>query len=154
MNTQEAAALLAVAAAFDNRKPDPDAATAWSLALDGLRFIDCRDAIVAHYRTSSDWLMPQKVISEVKRIRGKRIADAGDLTPPPDLTPLETIAWLKDARRRIGDGDSLADHYGELTKRHLPDLRLALPSPAVDLDARRDLSVHQHAENEPTEEES
>lgn len=131
MNTQEAAALLSIAAAFDNRKPDPDAATAWAAALGDLRFVDCRDAIVAHYRTSSEWLMPNRVIGEVRRIRAKRIAEAGDLTPPPDLTPLETIAWLKTARRRIGDGEHPDDlaAYGELKARHMPDLRRALPSP-------------------------
>ena len=137
MNTQEAAALLAVAAAFDNRRPDADAARAWSLALDGYRFEDCRDAVVAHYRASAEWLMPNKVITEVKRIRAKRIAEAGDPTPPPDLTPLETIAWLRDTKRRIGDGE-MVDYlaaYGELSARQLPDLRRVLPSPDDEVTA-------------------
>lgn len=123
--------LLGIAASFDNRKPSEEAATAWSVALDGIRFIDARDAIVAHYRTSSEWLMPAKVITEVRRIRSKRIAEAGDLTPPPDLTPLETVAWLKEARARIGDGETVDQlaAYGELTPRHMPDLRRVLPSP-------------------------
>lgn len=131
MNTQEAAALLAVAAAFDNRKPDPDAAMAWAIALEDVRFNDARDAVVAHYRTSSEWLMPQRVISEVKRIRAKRIAEAGDPTPPPDLTPVETLAWLRDTKRRIGDGETVdwTAAYGELTQRNMPDLLRALPSP-------------------------
>lgn len=131
MTPAEAQMLLGVAASFDNRKPSEEAATAWSVALDGIRFVDARDAIVAHYRASDDWLMPSKVIGEVKRIRAKRIAEAGDLTPPPDLTPLETIAWLKAARRRIGDGEHPDDPatWGELKRRHMPDLRDALPSP-------------------------
>ena len=123
--------LLGIAASFDNRKPSEEAAIAWAYALEDIRFIDARDAIVAHYRASSDWLMPQKVISEVRRIRAKRIAEAGDLTPPPDLTPVQTIAWLKDARRRIGDGETVDElaAYGELTPRNLPDLRRVLPAP-------------------------
>ena len=123
--------LLGIAASFDNRKPSEEAAIAWSYALEDIRFIDARDAIVAHYRASSDWLMPQKVISEVKRIRSKRIAEAGDLTPPPDLTPVQTIAWLKDARRRIGDGETVdeLEAYGVLTPRNLRDLRRVLPAP-------------------------
>lgn len=134
MNTQEAAALLSVAAAFDNRKPDPDAATAWAVALDGFNFVDCRDVIVAHYRASNDWLMPNHVIGAVKRLRAKRIADHAELTPPPNLTPVETIAWLKEARRRIGDGEVIdcSAAYGELTERHLPDLRALLPAPDDD----------------------
>jgi hypothetical protein len=130
MTPAEAAALLAVAAAFDNRKPDPDAAQAWALALDGLRFLDCRDVIVAHYRRSNEWIMPAHVISEVRRLRAKRISEAGDPTPPPDLTPEQTIAWLADWRRTVGDGETPAATYpGELKPRHLPDLRELLPSP-------------------------
>lgn len=123
--------LLGIAASFDNRKPSEEAAISWAVALDDIRFVDARDAIVAHYRASSDWLMPQKVISEVRRIRTKRIAEAGDLTPPPDLTPLETLAWLKEARRRIGDGEAVDQlaAYGDLTPRHMPDLRRVLPAP-------------------------
>lgn len=126
--------LLGIAASFDNRKPSEEAATAWSVALDGIRFIDARDAVVAHYRTSSEWLMPARIISEVRRIRSKRIAEAGDLTPPPDLTPVETVAWLKEARARIGDGETVDQlaAYGELTPRHMPDLRRALPAPDDD----------------------
>mgnify|MGYP003333107135 FL=1 len=107
MNQQEAAALLAVAAAFDNRKPDADAATAWSAALDGLRFADCRDAVVAHYRKSADWLMPNMVIAEVNRIRQRRLEAAPPLSPPDDLDPDDTMAytrWWREARMAIADG--------------------------------------------------
>ena len=123
MNTQEAAALLGIAAAFDNRKPDPDAAKAWSVALDGFRFEDCRDVIVAHYRGSSDWLMPSHIIAGVKRIRSKRLEEAPPLIPPAELDgdPIKTNAWLKVWRRRIADGDP-APTYGELRARNMPDL--------------------------------
>lgn len=135
MKPTEAAALLTIAAAYDNRKPDPDAAQAWAIALDGYRFEDCRDVIVAHYRKTADWLMPTHVITEVKRVRAKRIAEAGDPTPPPDLTPRQTIDWLKEARRRIADGESIDDTaaYGELTEHRLPELRAFIQrGPGVD----------------------
>lgn len=150
MTPAEAQTLLGIAASFDNRKPSEEAAIAWSHALAGLRFVDCRDAVVAHYRASSEWLMPQRVISEVKRIRSKRIAEAGDPTPPPDLTPLETIAWLAETRRRIGDGEPVdwLAAYGELTPRHMPDLLRALPSP--DNEAR--MTTRTDAETTTTEE--
>jgi hypothetical protein len=138
VNTQEAAALLGIAAAFDNRKPDADAAKAWSVALDGFRFEDCRDVIVAHYRGSSDWLMPSHIIAGVKRIRAKRIADVGDLTPPdfnPAGDPLLELsalarerAWFADMRRRIGDGEQVVtDARGITQARNMPDL-LAITS--------------------------
>jgi hypothetical protein len=138
MNTQESAALLSIAAAFDNRKPDADAAMAWSVALDGIRFEDARDAIVKHYRVSSEWLMPAKVIAEVKRIRDKRIDDHPPLTPPAgpegesdaDLERRQR-AWLKEARWRIGNGETIDCDvaYGELKKRNLPDLRAIVAKP-------------------------
>lgn len=109
MTPQEVAALLSIAAAYDNRKPDPEAVTAWTYALDGLRFNDCRDAIVAHYRASNEWLMPNKVITEVKRIRAKRLADYGALAEPPaHIDPDNTAVygrWLAETRRAIADGD-------------------------------------------------
>jgi hypothetical protein len=79
----EAAALLTVAAAFDNRKPDADQAKVWALALDGLRFIDCRDAIVTHYQSSREWLMPADVIRGVKRLRRDRRHTPGTSRTPP-----------------------------------------------------------------------
>jgi hypothetical protein len=110
----EAAALLTVAAAFDNRKPDADAAKAWSIALGDLPFFDCRDAVVAHYRKTDDWL-----------------EDAPALTPPPGLDPIETIEWLKGARARIAAGETVDCDaaYGELKQRYLPELRALMPKP-------------------------
>ena len=106
MNPAEAQVLLSMAAAFDNRKPDPDAARAWAAALDGLRFEDCRDALIEHYKTSTDYLMPVLIRTAVRRIRSKRIAEVGDLIPPPGLSELEQRQWLRDAKRRIGDGET------------------------------------------------
>ena len=108
MTPAEAAALLAVAAAFDNRKPDADAAQAWAMALDGLRFEDCRDVIVAHYRRTREWIMPSDVIAGVKQVRAKRILDFGPIDPPTSLDPDDTGAyarWVTDTRRRIADGE-------------------------------------------------
>lgn len=124
MNQQEAAALLGIAAAFDNRKPDADAAKAWSVALDGFRFEDVRDVIVAHYRTSNEWLMPSHIITAVKRIRAKRIADTVLPEPPAELDgdPVATNAWIAATRRAIGDGNPPASGYGELRPRNMPDL--------------------------------
>lgn len=132
MTPAEAAALLTVCAAYDNRKPDADAAQAWALALDGLPFTDCRDVIVEHYRRSSDWVMPAHIRTAVRKIRDKRIAEAGDLTPPRGLTDAQEREWLGEARRRIGDGETVTVDYGELRTRHLPDLREILPAPSEE----------------------
>jgi GT2 family glycosyltransferase len=131
MTPTEAGALLTIAAAFDNRKPDADAAKAWAVALEGYRFEDCREAIVAHYRASSEWLMPQAVIAAVKRIRSKRIADHPPVTPPPFKTFAEEQTWRRELNRRIGDGQTFEPDqwYGELNAHPLSDLKALMPRP-------------------------
>lgn len=74
-----------------------------------------------------------ELVAGIKRIRSKRIAEAGDLTPPPG-TELEQRQWLRDARRQIGDGvprEQVEGGYGELKPRNLADLRaIAAPNPS------------------------
>lgn len=108
MKATEAAALLTVAAAFDNRKPDADQAHAWAAALDGLRFEDCREAVIRHYRASREWMMPSDVIGGVRKLRDQRLSEFGTLPdPPPHIDPDKTgelIAWLEETRTAIADG--------------------------------------------------
>jgi hypothetical protein len=131
MTPTEAAALLTIAAAYDNRKADEDTAKAWSVALGDLPFIDCRDAIVAHYQRTTDWLMPAHVIGAVRKIRRDRLEDAPPMTPPPGLDVVQTLAWTRDARARIAAGETVDcdQAYGELKQRYLPELRALMPTP-------------------------
>lgn len=137
MTPQDAMRLLAVAASFDNRKPDKDAAVAWSVALGDLPWVDCRDAILEHYSQTSEWLMPAHVKAIVGRLRTKRLADAGDLLPP-DFSHIgdeaeeeyATRAWLKAARKAVADGadpSSLPGRRGELKPRDMPKLLMPRP---------------------------
>lgn len=105
MTPAEAQVLLSMAATVDNRKPDEDAAKAWAAMLDGLRFDDCRIAVVEHYKGSSEWLMPAKIRADVKRIREKRLAETPEPPPPPELSARETIEWTKRVRAAIADGN-------------------------------------------------
>lgn len=84
-NTPAATAALTQAAAFDRRKPDPATLAAWSAALDpGITPKDAADAVVAHYATSSDWLMPAHVNHHCLGLRKARIeADKAHGTPVP-----------------------------------------------------------------------
>jgi hypothetical protein len=106
MKPTEAAALLTIAAAYDNRKPDADQAKAWAMALDGMRFEDCRTVIVEHYRRTRDWLMPSDVVAGVKSIRDRRIREFGPL-PAPDgeLESGEYARQIRETIRRIADGE-------------------------------------------------
>ncbi|HEX6682129.1 MAG TPA: hypothetical protein VF062_05015 [Candidatus Limnocylindrales bacterium] len=112
MTPAEASQVLAIAAGFDNRKPDPVTARTWAAALDGYRLADCEQAIIQHYRRSREWMMPFDVISGVKRIRYERleahIQKHGPLQPPADLDPDDTGAyadWLHEEQMRIANGD-------------------------------------------------
>lgn len=143
MTPAEAQVLLSMASAFDNRKPDADAAKAWSAALDDLRFEDCRVALIAHFKTSNDWLMPAMIRTSVRRMRSSRLEDHPPLTPPPDLTPLQTIAWRKGMNQRVADGEQIDPDaaYGELKPRNLGDLRSLMPTPDAPADDDADTTT-------------
>jgi hypothetical protein len=82
MTPAEAAKLLTIASAYDNRKPDADQARAWALILDDIRYEDAQVVVIEHFRRSRDWLMPVDIIGAVKRIRAKRIAEHPPVIPP------------------------------------------------------------------------
>jgi hypothetical protein len=81
MSPAEAGKLLALCAAFDNRKPDPSgmAAAAWADALGGLTFEDCAAAIRRHYRKTDRYIMPSHVRQEADRILEYRAAQQRQL---------------------------------------------------------------------------
>jgi hypothetical protein len=144
MKTTEAAALLTICAAYDNRKPDADQAKAWAMALDGLRFEDCREAIVQHYRASREWIMPADVVSAVKKTRTSRLEDVAP-SPPPGLDPDDTGAyahWLAVVRQAIADGREVpAEDYA--ATRHVGELRHVLrPVPAIEAKPREKSAEH------------
>jgi hypothetical protein len=145
MKTTEAAALLTICAAYDNRKPDADQAKAWAMALDGLRFEDCREAIVQHYRASREWIMPADVFAAVKKVRTGRLEDVA-LTPPEGMDPDDTAAytrWLAEHRRAIADGiESSIEEYR--ATRHIGELRhIFRPVPAIEAKPREKSAEHE-----------
>lgn len=123
MNLVEAQVLLSMAAAYDNRKPDPDAAKAWEAALSDMRFEDCRAALIAHYRDSREWLMPVDIRRGVHRIRKTRLENHPPVTPPSDLDEAGYMAWLKSTNRRIADGEQLDPNGGRELVDRRSDLR-------------------------------
>ena len=116
MNHSETATLLAMIQAFDRRTVGEADVTAWQAALDDLRFEDCRTAVVAHFRISSEWLMPAAVRAAVKAARRDRLER--DLpTDPPDADPNDVPAYLealREQRTRVGDGTERPRPVAEL----------------------------------------
>lgn len=87
---------------FDEYTPD-----AWSLILADIRFEDAKDAVV-EIKKRSTWVDPSDIITEVRKIRAKRISEYGPIVPPADLDPDDVAAyrdWWVSTQRAIGDGD-------------------------------------------------
>lgn len=76
MTVPEAAKLLTLIAAYDNRTFDELAATTWARGLGGLAFADCVEAIHAHYRTSAKWAMVADIRQQVTRLGNLRVEAA------------------------------------------------------------------------------
>lgn len=112
MNLTETAALLALAAAYDNRTVTDDAVHAWRDLLADLPPADARDAVLAHYRRCRDWLMPADVVAHVRRLRRDRLAAAGSIEAHVTADPADPAAYRADlarVRAAIADGADPAD---------------------------------------------
>lgn len=121
MTPAQAQILISTAAAFDNRKPDLTgvAAESWAAALEGVNLDDAKQAIVSHYSQSRDWIMPADIRKHVNAVREERVRAAGSLTERIPLAihsmedgPEQQEAertWLREAARRIGDGEHIDD---------------------------------------------
>ncbi len=64
----EVVKLLALAAGFDNRKPDPGVAAAWWEVLRGIDYEDARQVVIAHATDSSEYLNVRHIVDGVKRM--------------------------------------------------------------------------------------
>ncbi len=133
MTPAEAQILLSMCATVDNRKPDADAAKAWAAMLGDLPIEDCRLAVIEHYRSSTDWLMPAQVRTIARRIRSKRIAEHPAVLPPADMAddPGREIEWRRELNRRIGSGETFdPNHFrGQLKQRDMRELTIEIPKP-------------------------
>jgi hypothetical protein len=110
----EATALLAIAAGFDNRKPDRDTVRAWTEALADVDYDDARTVVINHFHESTEWLMPAHIVKGVRAIEAERVAAAPnlyELEPPRRVTDLDGEAfdaaymdWLQESARRVRRG--------------------------------------------------
>ena len=115
MLKSEIAKLLALAAAYDNRKVTPEQIEAWFLAIGDLEFNACQHAIIAHARESTEYLtvahIKQRVDSNARRsanISGRSRRAFMDWCIERDLNP--TLIEWGDAHeleraRELASGD-------------------------------------------------
>lgn len=104
MNRAETGGLLALCVAFDRRTVGDADILAWHEVLNDLPFEDCKAAVMDHFRSSKEWLMPADIRATVGRLRAARLAhpDAVPDADPDDVPGY--IAALRQGRHRAADG--------------------------------------------------
>lgn len=97
MTKTETALLLAQIAAFDHRTVGETDVEAWHAALDDTDYGDAQQAVIQHYRESTEWLMAAHIRAAVHRLRANRLALAGP-EPAPDVDPDDVLAYQRALR--------------------------------------------------------
>ncbi|RYE40894.1 MAG: hypothetical protein EOP24_39000 [Hyphomicrobiales bacterium] len=134
MTPADAAELLTLASAYDNRKPSREVSQAWAAALRNLEPMECHLAIVSHYTESSAWLMPAMIRERVEAERRRISAEVLKLPEPSWLVALEgeeyvrrRHEWLRDMTARMRRGEQIAvEAPGPVTTRALGPVLKAL----------------------------
>jgi len=67
MTPEETGKLLGICAAYDRRTVGEIDVLAWYRVLGDLPYTSCEAAVVAHYTTKREWIMPADIRSAVKR---------------------------------------------------------------------------------------
>jgi len=104
MTPQEAAKVLAKAAAYDNRQPNEAAPIAWAEALDqDLPLPDALRIVGEHYSNEHTWIMPAHINRRWRTLGKTRLAEAERLglpEAPADIAD-DPQAWLTWKRTQI-----------------------------------------------------
>ena len=114
MTPADAAEVLALAAAFDNRSVGEANALAWSAAVDErVSVADAKRIVTEHYARTREWVMPSDVNAASAILRRTRLDRMATPEPPETLNgdPGLELTWQRAYRRAIGDGhdESMAD---------------------------------------------
>jgi hypothetical protein len=107
---KEASELLAFCAAFDRRTVGKSDVAAWLQALGDLGYAECRDAVIAHYRDSREFIMPADIRARVKRVRrdqserdrARIVLDPAAYRASVEARDKAFLARLTAAGRRLG----------------------------------------------------
>lgn len=108
MDVQQTAQLVALVQIGDNRRVDRAVVAAWHDLVHDLPLEDALDAVRAHRRESTDYLLPAHVIAGVKRIRKARL----DAVPPPlpDVDPDDVAAYQARRKQMLAEIASPSNH--------------------------------------------
>lgn len=117
MTYDEVCDLLGIIATYDHRKIGDADGEAWEATIGDLAFPDARQAVVTHFRESTEWLMPAHVRQGVAAIRQARLDAAGPIAIPEELAdyPIRAREFLQRAQDAIADGVPPAKAIGSGT---------------------------------------
>lgn len=132
MTPSETAELLTLMAAYDRRTIGAADVAAWHREVGPHTLADCQDAVIAHYGSSREWVMPADVLDGVRALRADRLRMAGDPPiPPVDGDDVPTyLAWIGKWREGIATGLDKAD------AERWADRELGIVRPAIDVRER------------------
>ncbi len=108
MKPSEATVALTLAASFDNRQVSEAGARAWAEIMPHIGLEDAKNAIIQHFATSREYLMPVDVIRLVNAMRAERTRSIELPIPPRELAdyPQAESQWLMAFKAAISDGAS------------------------------------------------
>lgn len=105
MTPAQAATVLALAAAYDNRTVGEANAYAWAQAIDDrVSLDDAKQIVVEHYAHTREWIMPADINSASAILRKGRLDRMTTPEPPEGLEVTDELTWQRAYRKAVGDG--------------------------------------------------
>lgn len=106
MTPSETAELLGTIQAFDRRTVGEADIMAWHVTLADVALADARAAVLEHFSSSKDWLMPSDIKAIITATRRRRIGAVEAVTPPWQLAdnPAGEQRWVSNYRHAVADG--------------------------------------------------
>lgn len=113
MNVAETAKVLTLIQIVDRRVVDEATVAAWHDLIGHLDFTDACEAVRAHRRASTEYLLPAHIVAGVRGIRAARLAAHPD--PLPDVDPDDVVAY-QDRRRALRSALASPSTSKEITR--------------------------------------
>lgn len=109
MNLAETHRLLTLIASLDNRRFGDETVRAWQEILAGVEFCDARAAVIEHFATSLDYLMPAHIRTGAKhhrilRTAGEAVYETRAIEARQPADPQRLRELLDELKERIGPG--------------------------------------------------
>ena len=144
MNITEVRAMCRwLTALVPHQQLDDETPEAWCPLLAGVAVQDARTAVLAILEREPD-VDPRSIKTEVRRLRARRLAQAGYEQLAPNVDPADPVAYnaeLRALRDAIADGRMGLDEVAAYEAREVPTLTGAdayeAPAPLVERDMAR-----------------